>query len=863
MKMKKSLLASLAVASTIGFFTPLTSQAFGLGKLELMSALNEPFKAEIDVTALRSEEKENLQVRLASNDEFSKAGLDRSMLLSQLQFDIVNRQGQTKILVTTKQAVKEPFLDFLLTATAGSGRLIREYTVLLDPPAYVMAESRSTASAAPSSQTTTDTSSSSTTTRYQYAESSYAGTSYDVKRSDTLWNVALKTRPDKSVSVHQMMMALLKENPSAFRNGNVNDLMAGVTLQIPSKSQATALSKSAAAAAFAEQSQAWKNRNTSPASTTTVTETELDEQSTSEMASDSTTETASDFEDTTSQVLSETETETELTESAVSSENDGRLQLVAPEDDVTSEDDAALNVAGDDQITKLTEQLTLAQETIEMQQQENVDFEARMDAMEEQLETMRRLISIKDADLARLQSTLEEEDPNLAAELSAELQSDDSDSTTMPADIALNNADMESADNVTEVAEEPTDVAEQTSTSEIEEDNLISDATQALNLDEEKVQSLIDKVKQFVNENKLQTALGLLLILFLLLLIARRSKREVTWDEAVQKLDKDQPDDTGPVVVAPISSKEDSVTDAPLEDETDTKTVGALVEQADMFVGYADYVQAKNALEQARLQEPENTLVAYKLLFVLYKQQSSDEFIAVAEEANFEQDSFEWNEIKQWGQELAPNHELFVTEPPQSEVPENEFEADLEADPGSFDDEDKVDNETTLNVDDSAPNSQSDEHIEFDLNDFTDTPEQEASKDDAESVETDTNTDDDLLSFDTNLDPDEKVDNDEALELDAASDDEHLSFDLDDESPVEEPDMSELDLGSDSEDDTEIEFDVGDLDDIDEAETKLDLAAAYIDMDDAAGAESILNEVLQEGNEEQKNRARSLLDSLS
>ena len=73
MKMKKSLLAGLAVASTIGFFTPLISHAFGLGKLELMSALNEPFKAEIDVTALSPIDKENLQVKIASNDEFVKA----------------------------------------------------------------------------------------------------------------------------------------------------------------------------------------------------------------------------------------------------------------------------------------------------------------------------------------------------------------------------------------------------------------------------------------------------------------------------------------------------------------------------------------------------------------------------------------------------------------------------------------------------------------------------------------------------------------------------------------------------------------------------------------------------------------------
>lgn len=76
MKMKKQLFASIAVASTIGFFTPLTSYAFGLGEIKVMSALNEPFKASIDINALPAEEKESFEIRIASNDEFEKAGLD-------------------------------------------------------------------------------------------------------------------------------------------------------------------------------------------------------------------------------------------------------------------------------------------------------------------------------------------------------------------------------------------------------------------------------------------------------------------------------------------------------------------------------------------------------------------------------------------------------------------------------------------------------------------------------------------------------------------------------------------------------------------------------------------------------------------
>jgi pilus assembly protein FimV len=863
MKMKKHLVASLAVATTIGFFTPLTSQAFGLGKLELMSALNEPFKAEIDITALRAEEKDNLQVQIASHEEFEKAGLDRSFMLSQLQFDIVQRAGQTKVLVTSKDAVKEPFLDFLLTATAGSGRLIREYTVLLDPPKYVMAETRpASVQPAPEASPAVETSapSSSTSTSYQYADSATSSDSYKVKRNDTLWNVALNTRPNSSVSVHQMMMALLNENRSAFTNENVNGLKAGVTLQIPSQAEIQAMSQSAAAAAFADQNEAWKNRNQPTVDTVTETVAEPESTAVTEQSSDAA-ETVS-----TDEALDST-SETAAGDEAVTDE--ARLQLVAPEDTGTSEDDASPNVAGNDQITQLSEQLTLAQETIEAQTQENVDFKARMDAMEEQLETMRRLISLKDADLARLQSMLEEEDPALAAEVKAELQSeqladqmpaqeaDESSVETVATEAAEGSAeDTEQA----QVSPETTEMPAETVT-EQQADSIINDAATALNLDQQEVQSVVDKVKQFVNDNKLETALGLLLVLLILWLIARRSNREVTWDEAVKKMDKDAPEESGAVVVEPVTNEEE-VTDAPLAAATEEKTVAELIEQADMFIGYADYVQAKNSLEQARLQEPENSLVAYKILFVLYKQNLVDDFVALAEEAQLDKDSFEWTEVKQWGSELAPNHSLFADASEATDLAGDDL-----AEPVISDEPDAAADDLPAVDIDEPVTAEADTNIEFDMSEFetdaTSEPETEVEQDSEAAPAKD--DDDDLLSFDANFSSAEK--SEDSLDLDANNNDEvdeTLSFDLDATETSEQLDGNELDESASNEDDApDLEFDVGDLDDIDEAETKLDLAAAYIDMGDPDGAKSILNEVLVEGSEEQKNRAHSLLENLS
>lgn len=913
--MKKTVLASMVAATTIGFLSPLTSHAFGLGKIDVKSALNQPFQAEIPIAALRPEEKGNLEVRIASEEEFNKAGLNRSILLSQMEFDIVERGGQDLILISSKQAIKEPFLDFLISATAGSGLMLREYTVLLDPPEYVMAESRGFVSSPASANTQATTSPSTASQRARStASSGFSGNSYKVTRSDTLWHVALQTRPDSDVSVHQMMMALLEENPDSFANNNVNGLRAGVTLQVPARSDITAMSKAAAQQAFAEQNEAWKNRNR-PA--TTVTQ-----------------QTEPDSTGTTPNTAAETATETQqMAESAAAAsapgveQGDARLQLVAPEEEVSSEDDAAPNVTGNDQISQLTEQLTLAQETIEAQAQENIDFEARMNAMEDQLETMRRLISLKDADLARLQSMLEEDNPELAAAAMAALQSDSSETASVRAEnepgsaaegeetlaqldaesdtqedvTADNNAETASNDDTgtasddasaeSAVAEEAGAVADTDSNNEASEpasseteqtqsqqDGLVNKIAGALNLDQAKTQSTIDQGKQFIADNKLPVALGLLLVLLLIWLLVRRNSREVTWDEAVRKLDKnDRGTDTeSPAVVAPEEADND---DAPLADEEqdDQKTVAELVEQADMFVGYADYVQARSALEKARGLEPANTLVAYKLLFVLYKQEQAEAFVELAEQTDFDQGSYEWDEVSQWGRELLPGHALFE-KPAEPEAAETFAETPLMTDSAAEEATSEAEADDDVAISEEAVTTQ-DNHIEFEFDDFADAESEEALEDTeaaaeekADTVSSDNDLDDDLLAFDTDFGQREEtapVEDDSTLELDIneqTQPDQTLSFDEElqaadaDDSEFDETEQFDLSADDDTPD---LEFDIGELDDIDEAETKLDLAAAYVDMGDPDGARSILNEVLVEGNDAQKDRANDLLNTLS
>jgi pilus assembly protein FimV len=110
--------------------------AIGLGDIKLDSALNEPLRAEIELLSATPEELENLKVTLASPDTFARYGIDRPFYLQDLQFNVSSGPDGAAIQVRSRSPITEPFLTFLVEATWSSGRLLREYTVLLDPPTY-------------------------------------------------------------------------------------------------------------------------------------------------------------------------------------------------------------------------------------------------------------------------------------------------------------------------------------------------------------------------------------------------------------------------------------------------------------------------------------------------------------------------------------------------------------------------------------------------------------------------------------------------------------------------------------------------------------------------------------------------------
>jgi pilus assembly protein FimV len=127
----------LRVLVSAMLLAPPVALPLGMGEIRLSSALNEPLSAEIDLVAATPEELGALQAQLATREMFQRYGLDRPAYLDSLEFRVGRgKDGRSVLLVRSREAIAEPFVSFLVDVSWPRGRLLREYTVLLDPPVY-------------------------------------------------------------------------------------------------------------------------------------------------------------------------------------------------------------------------------------------------------------------------------------------------------------------------------------------------------------------------------------------------------------------------------------------------------------------------------------------------------------------------------------------------------------------------------------------------------------------------------------------------------------------------------------------------------------------------------------------------------
>ena len=254
---------------------PAAAFGLGLGEIRLGSALNEPFSAEIDLVAATPEELASLEAHLAAPEVFARYGLDRPAFLSSLEFTVGHGQdGRSVLLVRSPDAISEPFVSFLIDVNWPRGRLLREYTVLLDPPAMLSAEA--SPAPAPVVAPTTAPSAAASPPPAPAPEPAAApapapapqapsaapvamdgGSSYHVARGDTLYGIAGSMGAGDRESIQRTMIALFRANPEAF-NGNINQLRAGAILRMPSSNEVAGIAAAEAATEVRQQNAAWR-----------------------------------------------------------------------------------------------------------------------------------------------------------------------------------------------------------------------------------------------------------------------------------------------------------------------------------------------------------------------------------------------------------------------------------------------------------------------------------------------------------------------------------------------------------------------------------------------------------------------------
>ena len=283
--MHSSKLKKISVALCM-VMLPITVYAAGLGKLNVQSGIGEPLKADIELISVSPEEISSIVAAIASEEAYAAQGIERPASHNNIKVTVATNTSGTPILkLNSSQPISEPFLDMLLQVDWNSGRLLREYTVLLDPPGYT---GESDASTQPISTAQTPVVKSSNMAATPEAnmvqdapvatkksgrkhraratpapgvEASTAGADstgqeYVTQKGDTLAKIARDMKPD-GVSLDQMLVGLYQANPDAFSGDNMNRLNVGKIIRPPTADELNAVTSQDAKKEIKVQTADW------------------------------------------------------------------------------------------------------------------------------------------------------------------------------------------------------------------------------------------------------------------------------------------------------------------------------------------------------------------------------------------------------------------------------------------------------------------------------------------------------------------------------------------------------------------------------------------------------------------------------
>lgn len=243
---------------------PGSAFALGLGEVKLNSALNQPLNAEIALVAAAPDEVESLRASLASRETFARYGLDRPAFLSNLSLKAgKSASGEPVIVLRSNEAITEPFVTVLVEVSWNRGRLLREYTLLLDPPVFRDAAPAAAPVVAPRSGSAAGAVARPST---QPADTPVAaptdtalGGEYRVRPNDSLSRIARAAGATGRGEIDRTMVAIFRSNPNAFYGNNINRLRSGAILRMPGADEVAAVSASEASALVREQVAEWRS----------------------------------------------------------------------------------------------------------------------------------------------------------------------------------------------------------------------------------------------------------------------------------------------------------------------------------------------------------------------------------------------------------------------------------------------------------------------------------------------------------------------------------------------------------------------------------------------------------------------------
>ena len=356
----RKLVLAIAAASALSSGM---AQALQLGEMTLKSKLNQPLSVEIQLLDVGGLTASDITPSLASSQAFVDAGVDRQAFLNDLTFTpVINPTGRSVVRVTSSRPLPDSYVRFLLQVQWPNGRLMRDYSVLLDPAKFEQAPPAGTAPAPRLS-----------------APATSKVARYTTTPRDTLWEIAEKNR--NGASVQQTMLAIQALNPDAFLDGNINRLKTGQVLRLPDRVQATSLPQPDAIAEVTAQNVAWRQGRRSAAS-----------QAAGQQQLDATKRTQAG--------------------SAPSSTNaKDNLSLVSAE----AAKKGAKGKAGDS--SGLSDKLAMTQEQLDTTRRDNEELKSRAADLQSQLDKLQKLIQLKNDQLARLQA--EKGDPAAPATATA------------------------------------------------------------------------------------------------------------------------------------------------------------------------------------------------------------------------------------------------------------------------------------------------------------------------------------------------------------------------------------------------------------------------------------------------------------